>query len=286
MKSTMALLVSKSGLGALGQSSGETSMSVNASPAMRVLARWLSIAAVALMTASCTKAQPGPDFSGFTDVRYYRNSLDEVVTLKIPNGYIDYDVVGGLPRRDVEFQMFFTAETTTLKPRSKENNQSFEFPASLTQKIRFNILSMHQVPSGERHERVQKILKRPFGALMRPCRLNSQPANRFGLQRYVIDPASCPKIGPRLRDDILVERDSRGDLKTVIECMPDDVSDSGEHVREGRIERYSPQCEQIYSSEVLNSVITINFSRAYSKDWENLQRRVDALLMSFVQTKQ
>jgi len=253
---------------------------------VRLLARWLSIAAVALMSASCTKAQSGSDYSGFTDVRYYRNSPDDVVTLKVPNGYIDYDVVGGLPRRDVEYQMFFTAETKTLNPRSKENNQAFEFPTSLTQKIRFSILSMNRVPSGERHERVQKILERPFGALMRPCIRGAQPSKWFGLERYVIDPASCPKIGPTLRDDILIERDGQGNFKTVIECMPDDVSDSGEHVREGRIEHYSPQCAQSYFSETLNSHIVINFSRAYRKDWKNLQQRVDALLMSFVQPKQ
>ncbi len=286
MKSTMALSVGKSGQGALGQCSSETSKSVSASLAIRVLTQWLSIAAIALMTASCTQAQPGHNYSGFTDLRYYRNSPDDVVTLKVPNGYIDYDVVGGQPRKDVEFQMFFTAETTTLNPRSRENNQSFEFPGNLTQQISFNIHSGSQMPPSERAERVQKILRIPLGQPMRPCTRNLQPTTRFGLERYVIDPTSCPKIGPRLRDDVLVERDNRGDLKTVIQCMPEDVLDSGEHVREGRIERYNPQCEQAYQFEELNAHVTIFYPRDYNKDWKGLQQRINALLMSFVQTKQ
>jgi hypothetical protein len=253
-------------------------------PCMRLLVGYLFIAAVTLSASACTNEQRGPDYNGFTEVRYYRNSTDDVVTLKFPNGYVDYEVLGGLPRRDVESQMFFTAETRTLEPRTQNNNQSFEFPASLTQKIKFNIASWYTAPPGERNERMQRVLGSRFEMLMHPCIRNAKSTERFGLERYVIDPTSCPKIAPTLRDDILVERDSQGKLKTVIKCMPDDVSDAGEHVREGRVDRYSPHCEQTYRLEVLNAQVTIFYPREFNKDWKGLQQRVSALLVSFAHT--
>jgi hypothetical protein len=70
----------------------------------------------------------------------------------------------------------------------------------------------------------------------------------------------------------------------VIKCMPDDVSDAGEHVREGRVDRYSPHCEQTYRLEVLNAQVTIFYPREFNKDWKGLQQRVSALLVSFAHT--
>ena len=78
---------------------------------------------IACALSACSQSQP--DYGGTSTVRIYRHSDEDIVTLKIPNGYLDHYVLAGPPvpgareeTATIRHQMFFTAEAGTLKPRS------------------------------------------------------------------------------------------------------------------------------------------------------------------------
>lgn len=248
--------------------------------------RWILICICLAFTAGCTQAQSENKFDGVVAVKYYRNSPEDIVTLNIPKGHIDLLVHGGLPHRPIESDLYFIAEMPSFMPRSIENNLAFEYPNHLIQQARFSMKSLNQIPVAERHERMQRVLMIPFGFGMtsRPCTRNSQPTERFGLQRYAVDLTSCPKNGPNRGDDILVERTADAGIKTIIECTPDDVPDTTEQIRTGRHAGYSPHCKQAYVLTDLNAQITVSYAREFNKDWRLIQQRVNTLLVSFIQT--
>lgn len=248
------------------------------------LFRLFAICMALSSTYGCTRSQPENIFDGTSAARFYRNSSDDVITLNIPKGHIDYLVHGGFPRKPIEADLYFVAEAPTLKPRSKENNASFEYPNDVVQQVRFSIRSRYQVTPEERRERMHRVLTIPFDMLSRPCIRDKQFTERFGLERYSISPSTCPQVDPSSRDDILIERNADASIKTIIKCMPDDVPDTTEQIRTGREAGYRPLCEQSYELPELNSQVTIFYAREYNKEWRLLQQRVNALLVSFIPT--
>jgi hypothetical protein len=243
--------------------------------------RW-QFAYIFLMLASgCTNAQIEDRLVGAHTINYYRNSPEDIITLKIPKGYIDYQIVGGLTRKPIESDLYFTAEAISLQPRSKENNESFVYPTALLKQISFSIKSNYAIVLEERHERLQRILGGRFDTLSRPCVRTKVLTLRFDLERHVIDALSCPKVGPESRQDILVERTVDLSIKTMLNCTPDDVPDLDNQTLSGR----RPGCAQTYLLPELNALVTVYYPRVYNKDWRELQHRINALLISFIQNK-
>ena len=152
------------------------------------LFRLFGICTALLLAYGCTRAQPEHLFDGTLAVRFYRNSSDDVITLSIPKGHIDYLVHGGFPRKPIEADLYFVAEAPSLKPRSKKNNASFEYPNNTVQQVRFSIQSNYQVTPEERRERMHRVLMIPFDMLSRPCIRDKQSTERFGLEHYSISP--------------------------------------------------------------------------------------------------
>jgi hypothetical protein len=247
--------------------------------------RWPSTCLFLLLASGCTNAQIEDRLAGEHTLNYYRNSPEDIVTLKIPKGYIDYDIVGGLARKTVEADLYFTAEAITLQPRSKENNASFVYPTSSLKQISFSIRSRYQVVPDERLERMQRTFNRWFDFLSIPCVRTKEAATRFDLERNTIDPTTCPKVGPNARSDVLVERYADNSIKTIMDCTPDDIPDLTEQMRLGKIASYRPGCEQNYFLSELNALVTLRYPREYNKDWRDLQQRINALLITFIQTK-
>ena len=160
-------------------------------------------------------SQSPPDYSGTTSVRMYRNSDTDIITLKIPKGYLDHYVLAGPPvpgakedTAEVKHQMYFTAEAGTLKPRGLENNQAFVYPNSLTEEFSFNISTVYgRIPS-----EVPIALRSTYASRIwmfaNSCETPPVPKPRFGLEWYARDISNCPKqihAGPK---DMLIERDA------------------------------------------------------------------------------
>jgi hypothetical protein len=247
--------------------------------------RW-QFAYIFLMLASgCTNAQTEDRLVGEHTINYYRNSPEDIITLKIPKGYIDYQIVGGLPRKPIESDLYFTADAISLQPRSKENNESFVYPSALLKQISFSIKSNYAIVLEERHERLQRILGGRFDTLSRPCVRTKVLTLRFDLERHIIDATTCPEVGAGLRDDILVERNADASIKTIMNCMTDDIPDRTEQIHTGKHLSYRPDCSQTYLLPELNARVTIRYAREYNKDWRDLQQRINALLISFIQNK-
>lgn len=252
--------------------------------------RWASVFTISLLCASCSQAEP--DYTGNTTVRLYRHSQDDIVTLKIPNGYLDHFVLAG-PRvpgtkedtAPVQHRMYFIAEAETLAPRSKENAKAFEFPNSLTDEIRFNISTIYGRLPDEVPIALQSTYESRSSTFSFSCIKTLEPQNRRGLLRYSTTIDNCPKqqdLG--FRKDMFIERDAAGNVKTQIFCANDEVPDLSEQIKAGRNASYNPMCEHAYFFAPLNASVTIRHPRFLLKNWQSLQQRINTLLISFIQT--
>lgn len=242
--------------------------------------------------ASCLNAcsQSQPDYSGTTTVRMYRESETDIITLKIPKGYLDHYVLAGpsVPgakeeTAEVQHQMYFVAEAATLNPRSAENNQAFVYPNSLTDELRFNTSTWHMRSKAERGRYQQYLHESRISTFIFSCVQPPQAKRRYGLEWYEIDRVNCPKmqVPPK---SMLIDRQPNGAVRTQIFCTSDEVPDLAEQSKPGRMSEYNPRCNHSYYFEELNVTVTLHYARFYVKDWRQLERRINALLRSFVQT--
>ena len=250
-----------------------------------------AILALFLAHALSACSQSPPDYSGTTPIRMYRNSSTDIITLKVPNGYLDHFVLYGPPipgtkedTAEIKDHMFFTAEAGTLKPRSAENNQAFVHPNSLTEEFYFNIGSWRNRSEQERPMHLQELYKSFVNIYLSSCRKPPEPKQRFGLDWYTIDVSNCPTHVHRGPQDMLIDRDANGDVTTLLRCTSLDVPDWADRFTQPREFTYNPKCQHRYYFKALNASVTLRYSRFYVKDWRLLEERINALLLSFVQT--
>ena len=220
----------------------------------------------------------------------YRNSDTDIITLKIPNGYLDHFVLAGPPvpgakeeTAEVLHQMFFTAEAGTLKPRSAENNQAFVYPNSLTDDLHFNTSTWNKRSEQERPVYLQDYYKFHTDMYLSSCKNQPAPKSRFGLDWYTRDISNCPSQVHRGQQDLLIDRDTNGAVKTLLFCTSDEIPDRADQLKSGRLGD-NPICQHRYYFKGLNASVTLRYARFYVKDWRLLEQRINALLFSFVQT--
>lgn len=244
---------------------------------------------IAYSLSACSQSQP--DYSGTSSVRMYRNSDTDIITLKIPKGYLDHYALAGPPvpgakeeTAEILHQMYFTAEASTLKPRSTENNQAFVYPNSLTETFSFNISTIYaRLPS-----EVPLALRSTYASRMHTfsfsCATPPVPKPRFGLDWYAGDISNCPKQLVGFPEDMLIERETNGEVKTLLLCTSDEVPDWPNQLKTSHIVTVNPKCKHEYYFKQLNARVSLRYSRFYVKDWQLLEQRINALLLSFVQT--
>ena len=253
--------------------------------------RWAFVFGISLLSVSCSQAEP--DYGGTTTTRLYRHSVEDVVTLKVPNGYLDHFILAGPPvpgtkedRASIQHQMYFIAETDTLAPRSKENATAFEFPNSLINKIRFNISTIYGRLPDEVPIALQSTYDSRSSTFSFSCVRPLEPESRFGLKQFETTIANCPRQSPdaAFRKDMLIKQDADGNIQTQIFCTSGEILDIVTQKHEERVGRPNPMCEHAYFYAPLNARVTIHYPRFLLKDWQSLQQRINALLTSFVQT--
>lgn len=241
---------------------------------------------VALSASACSQGQP--DFSGTSTFKLYRESETDIMTMKVPNGYIDGYVMYGPPvpganefEGPVRYALYFNADLPGLAPRSLANNWKFQFPAELTENIRFSFGTIYGRQGVEREVAVQKSLFRPMPST--GCFYEPQAA-RDGLEVLAIDPLKCARQNEWYSErDLLFKRDRDGRYLTVLECLTDAVPASG-IVPGGGGRRYNPMCKHDFYDGVLNAHVTLHYPRPLRPDWSLLEQTIKTLLHSFVVT--
>ena len=100
----------------------------------------------------------------------------------------------------------------------------------------------------------------------------------------MIDISNCPTHVHGTPQDMLIDRDANGDVRTFLICTSLDVPDWADRFKEPQAFTYNPKCEHLYYFKALNARVSLRYSRFYAKDWRLLEERINALLLSFVQT--
>lgn len=240
----------------------------------------LAVICIAFSVGACSQNQR--DFSGTTSFKVYRESQTDIVTMKVPNGYLDGYVMYGPPVEGakestgpVEDTLYFEAALPDLAPRSPVNNWKFEFPASLTEKMRFNLSVIHR-QGVERVGTIQHLLNLhhpPAG-----CIYESQP-DRDGLESNFIDPNKCARYSSSV-SDIHFKRGPDGKYQSVLRCLTDFVPASGLAPTDGS--KYNPMCQHKFYDPKLNAIITMHYPRPLRRNWAELEQKIKTILHSFV----
>ena len=242
----------------------------------------LAVICIAFSVGACSQNQR--DFSGTTSFKVYRESQTDIITMKVPNGYLDGYVMYGPPVEGakestgpVEDTLYFEAALPDLAPRSPANNWKFEFPASLTEKTRFNLSVIHR-QGAERAGTIQHLLNLhhpPAG-----CFYERQP-DRDGLESNFVDPSKCARYYSSV-SDIHVKRGADGKYRSVLQCLTDFVPASGLASTDGR--KFNPMCQHKFYDDKLNAIITMHYPRALRRNWAEFELSVKTILHSFVVT--
>jgi hypothetical protein len=227
------------------------------------------------------------DRSGTTTFRLYTTSSSDVVQMVVPDGYLDHFVLAGPPvagaredRPAIHSDMYFVAEADTLRPRAAGNEGVFNRPRSLTEELRFNLLSFHMRRQSDVPGAIQWLLQASQDMTFHACPELPMPQKKYGLDFYALDSRKCQQVAPSL-EDIYVRRSVDGSVGTQIICTSIAIPD----VVKGGVPTasiYNPMCKHRFYLKELNALVTLNYSRLYIQDWHSLQTRVRALLLSFV----
>jgi hypothetical protein len=242
------------------------------------------VAGLGMSQYAChAESTPQRDFHAVVHVRYYRNSPQDIVTLKIPEGYIDRRVEG--PRIEgVQNELYFEALGPALSPRAEENQALFSFPASLRQVVRFKIRSLYRLQPHQIDVRTQEVWKFRSEDRSAPCRWSEKTDVMYGLHHQMIDTVSCPNeplygIGRR---DLYQARARNNEITTVIRCTPMDWKEADPSAINGRTLSPGIYCEHSFTSKVLNSWVHLKYHRDFLPHWREIERSAETILTAFV----
>lgn len=243
----------------------------------------VAVLCIAFSVAACSQGER--DFSGTTSFKVYRENQTDIITLKVPNGYLDRYVMYGPPvsgakesTEPTKDKLFFEAALPDLSPRSSVNNWKFEFPASLTKtlSIQFNVI---HTQGEKRIEVIQKILFSPSvpdGCAYEPYE------ERHRLETSRVDFGKCSNHRQmHVVQDYFFKRDSVGSYSTVIECPPENVPTGVSPVSIGGI---NPMCQHRFYDSKLNAIVTMHYPRPLLGNWAELQQTSKSILHSFIVT--
>lgn len=230
---------------------------------------------------SHAQTKPKRDFGAIAEVRYYRNSPQDIVTLRIPEGYIDRRVVG--PRLDgVQNTLYFETAGPALLPQIESNQAMFAYPANLRNVIRFNVSSLYRLRPEQIRERTQSYFGVHVDDIRTPCKWRKEIAVTYGLRHETIDPASCPEIPSQSREDRYLLRSNGGDILTVIRCSPMDLQQPDERLIDGVTPIPIPYCEHTFATPAFNSWVHLRYHRELLPYWREMEQAVTYHLDAFV----
>jgi hypothetical protein len=245
----------------------------------------LMLAWLAVSVSACSQRQP--DFSGFTTFKMYRESETDIVTLRVPNGYLDGFVMYGPPVQgakefvgEVRDALYLQADLPDLAPQSAQNQWKFQYPAELTQKVTFNFSAIYRRQGTEREEAIQGNIQYglnnggPFG-----CPYKPQP-DRDGLESRFIDYVECSKARNTILYDYHYKRDGNGKFTTVLQCLSDHVPESGISPLSGF--KFNPMCTHHFYDAKLNARFQMHYPRPMRSQWADIERRIQNLVHSFI----
>jgi hypothetical protein len=247
---------------------------------------WLIlITFLSLTLSSCgfAKTESTRDLNAVVDVPYYRNSENDIVTLKIPEGYIDRWVVGNDKFTKSQDAIYLHGSGVDLKPETKDNRKEFEFPDSLKYEIRLHTTNLYWLVSKNISSEVdtERFFRWVSNQKMTACQFEIKQPVIYNLKVKVINRSTCPKTPPVLIDDIYFTEYADKRLKTVIICNSKEVQESITPPN-GFTPIPVPRCEHYFFMKNINSRVQLDYDRAYLPQWQQLESNVIQLLTSFL----
>jgi hypothetical protein len=239
----------------------------------------LVVSATLLQTSCGFFKKRSRDLEALVTIPYYRDSKDDVVSFKLPEGYIDRWVVGRDRFATPQDKLYLHASGVDLKPETEANRKEFEFPASLAHVISFNVGSWYQSEAARRFEYVQNNFRGLSETKNSQCYFKKDQVSAYGLQvkRIDISPVCTPEKAP---DDIHFKENAQQHLETVIQCSVKEIQETG---IEGKLR---PVCTHHFFIRELNTYVHLFYSRAYLPQWQTLEANVKRLLATSLQTNQ
>lgn len=246
----------------------------------------VAFAGLAFSNTACSQKNLTGD--AYALVPYYRSSVTDIVTLKVPKGYLDTYVMQG-PRVDgakeysapIFDALYLEMSAADFSPRGVDNESVFRYPGSLTQKISLMVTSYYkrtEAGSTAARRELANFRERDFFA---SCKQRPDAQQKFGLEWYAFDRQTCPyRVG--LVVDRLVLRDAEGHVTTELECNPVHMPIDADRTTNSDGRAINPQCKHIYFLKELNAVVTLDYSTSHLQNWREIEAQTRKILMSFV----
>jgi hypothetical protein len=241
---------------------------------------WLLLIVCATLVQSSCGFKPRRNLDALVTIPYYRDSKDDVVSFKLPEGYIDRWVVGGDRFATPQDKLYLHASGVDLKPETEANRKEFEFPASLMNEIRFDLASMYRVASEKRINAKEHFLRSRFNSISSECQFKKELSVIYELHLKALNITPKNKCDPELSEDVYFNESAQKYLKTVIRCSPKEIQESGV---EGKAQ---PRCEHHFYLKEFNVGVQMNYDRAFLPQWQKLEANVKRLLTTSLQTNQ
>jgi hypothetical protein len=224
------------------------------------------------------------DLNSQVTIKFMRNNPQDIITLDIPEGYIDRGIKS-FNAGDVNSSLFLRAAGSELQPESMQNQALFSFPKSLYNLVHIQISSAHDLRPDQFDGRTQDFLKFHAEILQRPCSWAQKMTNKYELLQKEVIPASCPQVPlyDLWRRDLYQSRDQNGSLTTVIRCTPMEWKSPDIKKIDGVTPRPMAYCEHEFAIKKLNSWVTLLYPREFLPDWRKMEIKIDEILSNAVE---
>lgn len=244
----------------------------------------LKVTLLSLFAVQHSNAQQSRDFSKAVPIKYYRYSVNDVVELEVPEGFIDRWVTGVniSGNRDA---LYFRATGANFMPESPSNASDFKYPDSHFKELRFTVNSLFRLPPELINERTERNFQGQLQIDAFPCQYRLGESRRYGLMRRVVDPESCPKERDSPRDDVYYAKHHDGRLKTVMRCSAEAIKEPPPNRVFDGTPRPVPRCQHMYYLVDMNGWVILNYARLHLPLWQQLEQISSERLRSFVKSK-
>ena len=282
MKSIGNFMLATSLLTLKNSQSGMPTMSFKRS----ILNILFAFTALVFLNSACSQNETNTDT--YVVIPYYRGSVNDIVNLKVPSGYLDTYAMNGpkiIGAKEYSSEIFdalyLEMSASDYSPRRVNNKAAFTYPASLTQKISLRISSWYkkteQSSTSTRREN-SNLRERNF---ISSCTKPPRPRQKFGLEWYQFDKETCQQAG--LIIDRLVLKDTEGNVITELHCNPLPMAVDVVKKINSVGQAINPMCEHIFFSKELNAVVTLNYSASRLENWREIEHQTSNILMSFIE---
>jgi hypothetical protein len=236
-----------------------------------------------LVTASaCAQKTDDPPWRNLQSISafpFYRHTVNDVITLNIPEGNVDRWVMGYSGKSPYR-HVYIHGVTAHFLPESPETIALFSHPNNL----RYEISAKIHSGAVETPDQTARLLNHSATFLASTFQADCQPqkaATIFGLDKYGFSVDKCASVKPvnyDFKDIYVPNQEPFESARTAIACSGKNIPDIDDPKREFEF-HILPYCQHHTVVPALNSLVTIRYGRAFLKDWQKIEVRVLEIFM-------